>query len=173
MLRLRPLTGSDEEQALQAHQELLAENFQFLLGLEVGEPWSDYLRRVDDIRRGVNLPVGLVPATFLVAEVERQIVGRVSLRHELNAFLAEVGGHIGYAVRPAFRRRGYATGMLRQSLPIATSLGITRLLVTCDDDNVASATVIERCGGVLENVVTGTTDGVLKRRYWIDLDTAG
>jgi predicted acetyltransferase len=71
-----------------------------------------------------------VPATFLVAEAEGQIVGRVSIRHELNACLAEVGGHIGYGVRPGFRRRGYATAIMRQSLAVASSIGLERVLVT-------------------------------------------
>jgi predicted acetyltransferase len=60
-----------------------------------------------------------VPATFLVAEVDRALVGRVSIRHELNAFLADVGGHIGYGVRPRYRGRGFATEILRQALVIA------------------------------------------------------
>ncbi|MGV8972461.1 MAG: GNAT family N-acetyltransferase, partial [Rhodoglobus sp.] len=63
------------------------------------------------------------------------MVGRVSIRHKLNAFLAEVGGHIGYGVRPAFRRLGYATQMLHQALELARSLEIERALVTCDGDN--------------------------------------
>ena len=64
---------------------------------------------------------------------------------------AHEGGHIGYAVRPAHRRRGYATEILRQSLIVARAVGVDGVLVTCDDDNVGSAAVIERCGGVLES----------------------
>jgi len=110
-----------------------------------------------------------VPATFLVAEVGGQVVGRVSIRHELNAYLAEVGGHIGYGVRPGFRRRGYATGILRQSLAVAASVGLERVLVTCDSDNVGSATVIENCGGVLEKIVPSRDGSVPKRRYWVEV----
>ena len=108
-----------------------------------------------------------MPATFLVAEAEGQIVGRVSIRHELNAYLEAVGGHIGYGVRPGFRRRGYATAIMVQSLAVASSIGLDRVLVTCDDDNVGSAKVIENCGGVLENVVSGGVESVPKRRYWV------
>jgi predicted acetyltransferase len=107
--------------------------------------------------------------TFLVAEAEGQIVGRVSIRHALNAHLAEVGGHIGYGVRPGFRRRGYATAILGQSLAVASSIGLERVLVTCDDDNVGSANVIQNCGGVLENVVAGRDGSVPKRRYWVEI----
>jgi len=105
---LRSLGVSDEKQALQAHEELAQDGFDFLLGLQQGAPWSAYCGRLESQRLGVDLPEGWVPVTFLVAEAEGQIVGRVSIRHALNAHLAEVGGHIGYGVRPGFRRRGLA-----------------------------------------------------------------
>lgn len=88
-------------------------------------------------------------------------LGRIAVRHRLNDFLREVGGHIGYDVRPTARRQGHATAMLAAVLPLAHGLGIDPALVTCDDDNVASLRVIEACGGVLEDV-----RGV-KRRYWV------
>jgi len=94
------------------------------------------------------------------------VVGRVSVRHRLTDSLARVGGHIGYGVRPAYRRRRYATALLRAGLALAREHGIDPALVTCDDDNLGSATVIERCGGVLENVMD-VADGSPKRRYWV------
>jgi predicted acetyltransferase len=167
VLRLRAATVADEQQARQAHEELAAEGFDFLLDRQEGEPWPAYLDRMDKVARGVDLPPGWVPATFLVAVAEDQLVGRVSIRHELNEFLAELGGHIGYAVRPAFRRRGYATGILRRALQVAQRVGIERALVTCDDDNVGSVKVIENCGGVLDSVAPGHDGTPARRRYWI------
>jgi predicted acetyltransferase len=79
-----------------------------------------------------------------------------------------VGGHIGYGVLAQYRRRGYATEILRQSLVVARSVGVGRVLVTCDDDNVGSAAVIEAIGGRLENVVDAAPGKAPKRRYWID-----
>lgn len=168
-LLLRPLGVSDEEQALQAHEELAQEGFEFLFELEQGAAWPVYCRRLESQRHGVDLSEGRVPATFLVAEAEGQIVGRVSIRHELNAYLAEVGGHIGYAVRPGFRRRGYATAIMRQSLEVASSIGLERVLVTCDGDNVGSVKVIETCGGVLESLAADRDGSVPKRRYWVEI----
>ena len=84
-------------------------------------------------------------------------------------FLARVGGHIGYVVVPELRRRGYATMMLRLALKIANEkLGIRRVLVTCDDDNIGSIRTIEKCGGVLETIITGSDLETPKRRYWIE-----
>jgi predicted acetyltransferase len=169
-LLLRPLTAADEQEARQAHVELAQEGFEFLLELERGEAWPVYLARLEALRRGVDVPEGRVPATFLVAEVDGRMVGRVSIRHELNAFLAAEGGHIGYGVRPGFRRRGHASEILRQTLLIAASMGLGPVLVICDDDNAGSYTVIERHGGVLENVLPGLDGSVGKRRYWVEVE---
>jgi len=114
-----------------------------------------------------------VPATFLVAEVDGQVIGRVSIRHHLNPYLADVAGHIGVGVRPGFRRRGYATAILRQSLSVAAATGLARVLVTCDADNVGSAKVIEQCDGVLGNVVPGRDGSEPRRRYWVEVKPAG
>ena len=151
-----------------AHRVLADEDFQFGLGYEDGMDWARYLRRLEDQRCGIDLPAGRVAATFLVADVHGQLVGRTSIRHELTEYLAREGGHIGYAVVAEHRRRGYATEILRQSLVIARAIGVERVLVTCDDDNVGSATVIERCGGVFDSLVTRSDDTTLCRRYWID-----
>lgn len=166
-LRLRVPDEDDEDEAIRAHRELAAEDFEFLLGLDAGMSWAGYVQRLEEKRQGINLAPGRVPATFLLAEVDGQLVGRVSIRHQLNDFLRRVGGHIGYGVRPQFRRRGYATGIFRQSLQTAAELGIGPALVTCDDDNEASVRVIESGGGVLEGTVAGQNGAAGKRRYWV------
>ena len=108
-----------------------------------------------------------MPSTFLFAFAGTSIVGRVAIRHRLTPDLERLGGHIGFVVVPECRRQGYATAILRQSLQIAhQKLGLTRVLVTCDDGNVGSVKTIERNGGVLESIITGS-DGDKKRRYWI------
>lgn len=165
-LILRPLTVADEAAARAAHIELAADDFPFLLE-DTSLPWPAYVSRLGGIARGEDLAPDRVPATFLVAEVDGEIVGRTSIRHELNGWLSDFGGHIGYGVRPAYRRRGYATEMLRQSLEIACAVGIDSALVICDDDNAGSAGAIERCGGVLERMTDGPAGHGPIRRYWV------
>ena len=166
-LRLRPLRKDDEAAFAAAHAVMARERFTFGIGYTPGMAWDTYLTGIGDNRHGRNLPPRFVPGTFLVADVAGQIVGRTSIRFELNDVLLREGGHIGYGVLPQHRRRGHATEILRQSLVIARAEGVDRVLVTCDEDNVGSRTVIESCGGKLESVVNAG-DGVPKRRYWID-----
>jgi predicted acetyltransferase len=166
-VRLRPLRPGDELAMLRARRELAAEDFDFVRGYEDGMVWAEFLDVLEHRRIGLELPDGEVPTTFLAAVVSGELVGRASVRHCLNDFLAHEGGHIGFAVRPQHRRKGYAGAILREALVIVRSLGVERVLVTCAEDNVASAIVIERCAGVLDSVVAAS-DGHAVRRYWID-----
>ncbi|MGC4815153.1 GNAT family N-acetyltransferase [Micromonospora sp. DT228] len=133
-----------------------------------GASWSSadgfatYVRWLrDQTREDAPRPEGHVPATNLWWVEDDQYLGRIAVRHRLTPQLREVGGHIGYDVRPSARRRGYATAMLRLALPVARRLGITSALVTCDIQNVASRRVIQRNGGVLEDR-RGS-----KLRFWV------
>lgn len=112
---------------------------------------------------------GLVPdSTFFCLDEERDIfVGAVNIRHYLNDALLLNGGHIGDGVRPSQRRKGIATKMIGLALGECRRLGIDRVLMVCDKDNIGSAKSIQKNGGVLENEVT--VDGVTEQRYWIDL----
>lgn len=168
-LQLRPVRLSDEAAFRVAHASLWeTDGFTFGLHLDPQAPFADFIDLHARLARGVDLPEDFVPSTFLLAVVDGAIVGRVSIRHELNTFLAAEGGHIGYGVVVDHRGYGYATEMLRQSLAIAPSLGVEAALLVCDESNAASQRVIERCGGAL--VSTGTAgDGTPLRRYEIEL----
>jgi predicted acetyltransferase len=102
-----------------------------------------------------------VPATELWWAEGDKFIGRIGIRHRLTPALLEMGGNIGYDVRPSARRRGHATAMLAAALVVAREIGIDRALVTCDVDNVGSRAVIERNGGVLEDERAG------KLRFWV------
>ncbi|MFI9582094.1 GNAT family N-acetyltransferase [Streptomyces sp. NPDC052236] len=158
---------------LGAMKEFAAEGFNpdALLAHEVrefGATWHEpevfaaYVARLNaDSREESPRPEGWVPSTNLWYVDSDTYLGRLTIRHRLSPFLLELGGHIGYAVRPSARRRGHATAMLGDCLPYARTVGIASLLATCDVVNSASRRVIEANGGVLED------ERGEKRRYWI------
>lgn len=112
---------------------------------------------------------GLVPdSTFFLLDDERNILlGAVNIRHYLNDYLLQHGGHIGDGIRPSERKKGYATKMIRLALEECRKLGIEKVLIVCDKDNIGSAKSIINNGGVLENEITDE-DGTIEQRYWID-----
>ena len=140
-------------------------------GLQNFEHAEDWLAHVRMLERPETCPPHLVTATLFVAmrPSDDRIVGMIDLRHCLNEFLAEYGGHIGYSVRPDERRKGYAKWMLANVLPEAKNLGLERVLVTCDDDNEGSRRTIEANGGVFERTTYLASEEVTLRRYWIEL----
>ncbi|MBN2296461.1 MAG: GNAT family N-acetyltransferase [Pirellulales bacterium] len=130
------------------------------------------VQRLRDWSRGIDLPEGFVPSnTYWLVRDNSTILGTLSLRHRLNENLRKIGGHIGYAIRPSQRNKGYATRMLEMALPKARELGLSRVLVTCNTENRASARVIEKNGGVLEGEKPIVHEGksLILRYYWTKL----
>jgi predicted acetyltransferase len=167
-LRLRPYTVADESAARRADAIAEAEDSMFLLGLEPEMSWTEFLESVESQRLGLYPSEYRVRAVQLAATVDGQLVGRASIRFELNEFFATQGGHIGYVVLPEFRRRGYATDILRQALVIARAGGVDPVLMYCLDNNIGSIAAIERCGGVLDEVIANEQGQPSWRRYWIN-----
>lgn len=170
MLILRTLQPEDEEAFLKGLKEWEGEEphwYSFLWNAQMTYP--EMLTKLRDEEAGRNLAPGRVPHTMYYAFLESEIVGRVSLRHELNEYLLQRGGHLGYAVAPRFRRQGHATEMFRQVLQKCEQKDLRSLLVTCADDNIPSWKMIERFGGRLENKIWDDEDGEMIRRYWIQL----
>jgi len=142
-----------------------------LVSMKAGDFDAD-VRRALNHAKGIDLPAGWVTSsTFWLVRDKTTIIGVVQIRHSLNAFLESEGGHIGYSVRPSERGKGYATQMLRMALEEARHLGLKRVLITCDRRNLASARVIQKNGGRLENeVASRLPNREFTQRYWIELD---
>ena len=116
-----------------------------------------------------TVPKGLVPSsTYLaVREKDNYIVGMIDIRHYLNEYLTQVGGNIGYGVRKTERNKGYAKQMLKLALEKCKELKIKKVLITCDEDNIASEKVILSANAKFEDI--RNIDGENKKRFWIDL----
>lgn len=168
-LEIRELEIGDEQQAIDAHHLMLGDDFEFLPTWSLAEAWEDYVYRMKAGRRGEHIPEGWVRSALFAAFEDGELVGRVSVRYELNEGLLQVGGHIGYGVVPEYRRRGAAQQLCRFGLQELHAAGIERALVTCDSNNIGSRSTIEKCGGLLDaklpEIEASHGPGTL--RFWI------
>lgn len=140
-------------------------------GLDSAADYAAWLRLQSDCLHADTVPNGWVTGhTFLaIREADGKVVGLINIRHSLTDYLLREGGHIGYSIRPGERRKGYATEMLAQALAFCRdTLGLKRVLVTCNKDNLASARTIQRNGGMLEDEPVSEAGNIIQR-YWIAL----
>ena len=162
-------TISHKEAAISYKQEFL-DNGEMKIygggGLNREASYELWLEKIKaDLKRDSE---GFVPATTYFAFVGDELVGTIQIRHRLNDYLYQRGGHIGYSVAPSKRQKGYATEMLRLALKKCQALGMEKVLITCDKDNMASAATILTNHGVLENEVPDD-QGRIIQRYWIEI----
>jgi predicted acetyltransferase len=142
---------------------------------DVGALTRDFERLVRTLRNAANpayVRPGFVPETFLwmIELPGDELVGRSSIRHRLSdePSLRDIG-HIGYDIRPSRQGRGYGKAILGLTLDVARKLGMERVLVTCDSNNLRSKSIIEHWGGVFESAVPLAGRDYVRLRYWIDL----
>ena len=125
----------------------------------------EWVKFVENTKYKETVTPGFVTAHTFFALDNDKIVGIINARHELNDYLLNFGGHIGYSVRKSERRKGYGKKMLNHTSKFLFSLGLEKILITCDKNNIASKRTIESCGGILENEVVEKSRTTL--RYWI------
>ena len=130
--------------------------------------YEELIKNLDNYSKGIMDNPNYVPYTCYVAVTTKgEVVGVGSLRHKLNDYLKQFGGHIGYSVVPSVRKQGYGTRILKLLLNEAKAKHINNVLVTCGNDNIGSQKVIENNKGVLENKIEH--DDKITYRYWIKL----
>lgn len=139
------------------------------------------LRRLDDPEAFIQacrddtametLRPGRVLATLFlcVRKSDDRLLGMIQIRHYFNEYLERYAGHIGYSIRPAERRKGYATQMLRLALPFCRELGLEKVLISCKPDNIGSEKTILNNGGVYESTVYEPGEAIYLKRHWITL----
>jgi predicted acetyltransferase len=127
---------------------------------------NGYFALVENMREGRGPVPGIVPSGVFWIEENGALVGTIYLRYQLNDRLMRYGGNVGYSINPSARGRGLAQSGLRLGLDTLRDRGMERALLACNDDNAASAHIIEKAGGrrfedaILDN-------GIVERRYWV------
>jgi len=165
---LAPMTAGRDEEFAEMIDEFRAAGELHVYDGNFAVAWNGYAGFYELLMRmkagGYPRPE-IVPMDSYFIEAAGRILGEVFIRHRLTPHLEQIGGHVGYKVRPSARNRGVATAGLRLALNELAGLGVERALVTCNTTNAASAKVIERCGGQrIEDALLGER---VERRYWI------
>ena len=140
-------------------------------GLNRYHNYDEWLLKLEKDLDFQNIPEDKVPANtyFLVRKPDNKIIGMINIRHRLNEFLLNQGGHIGYSIRPTEREKGYGTLILKLGLEKCKELNLKEVLITCDKTNIASAKVIQKNNGVLDNEIYSETYSEMIQKYWIQL----
>lgn len=124
------------------------------------------MKHFEDEREGRNMAEGRVRQSIYWLVEGDKFIGRLAIRHTLNEKLMNVGGHIGYAIRPSERHKGYGSLALKLGLIKAKELGIKKALLTCKKTDEGSRKIIEKNGGIFENEVI-SDEGTPSLRFWI------
>lgn len=173
-IELIRLTGEYKEQLFDMLTEWKEDIIANHTDMSPWKIWANDFHDLDSYIKNLDTKEGnendwVSDTTLFCLDKDRNIfVGAVNIRHYLTDELLKTGGHIGDGIRPSERRKGYATAMIALALEECKKLGIDRVLICCDRENIGSAKSIIRNGGVLENEVE-EEDGHVEQRYWIQL----
>lgn len=130
--------------------------------------FSQMVKKINGYSSGIGLQDGFVEcSTYWLVSKSNKVLGAVDIRHKLNENLLYRGGHVGYGIRPSERRKGHATKMLSLALNVCETLAISRVLITCSKNNIASAKTIIKNRGILDS--EEIDNGEAFQRYWINL----
>lgn len=108
---------------------------------------------------------------YLLVDDNNHVYGFSQLRHSLKGELINIGGNIGYVIKPTERRKGYATIQLQLLLEKANELGLEKVLVTCRDNNIGSKKIIEKYLGEQDKSVPSRYPNIVELRYWLNTKT--
>ena len=131
--------------------------------------FGDFVQHLREQADRAKIKPGRVPHSYFWLIDGNDYIGRRILRHEVNEHLLQIGGHIGYEIRPSRRGQGYGKLILKYGLDRAKAFGLERVLLTCDEDNLGSQKIIEFHGGMLENSIQVKDWPAKVCRYWIQL----
>ena len=165
-------SGEYLEKIADYREELLKENFMPGCGpLRTTPNLKKWLKKTALYSDKDTVPSDLVVSTqfICIRKSDERLIGMIQVRHSLNDYLMDFGGHIGYSVRPSERKKGYAKEMLRLALGYCKEIGVENVLIACEENNEGSRRTILSNGGVYEETVYEPDKKQNLQKYWIEL----
>lgn len=108
------------------------------------ESFNEVLLHYKRVSRG-DMPT----TTYLLMDGD-VIAGVVALRHNLDTFLQDFGGHLSYSLAPQYRGKGLEAEIIKLSTDAARmDLGLPMLVVSCGAGNTPMQLAVEANGGKL------------------------
>ena len=107
---------------------------------------------------------------LLIRKNDNKIIGTINVRWNLTEEMKQFGGNIGYGIRPTERRKGYNKINLYLGIIEARKLGLEKVMLDCDVNNLGSDRTLKALGGKLERTEVDPSDGVLTNVYWFDVE---
>ena len=173
-LKLVLPTKEDKQKILAYKQEFLTNEEEDITGsgrLMKAKNFEDWYDAVQDNSNEKTVRKGIVPTTVYLAlsSKDSRLIGMIDIRHYLNDYLLNFGGHIGYSVRTSERHKGYATEMLTLALKKCKQMKMSKVLIAIDEGNIGSERTVLKNQAKLEDK-RKDENGIVVKRYWIQLD---
>ena len=113
--------------------------------------YEEWLKHVEEQKQVKDDPSRVPDETYFLVDEDDNIVGIINIRLRLNDMLRDLGGHIGYSIRPSERGKGYNKINLYLGLKRLSEVGEKEALLDCEIDNLASSGTMIALGGKLIN----------------------
>ena len=173
MLALREPCLDDEKSVLDFRNSFVGENTMFpmegLANYRVIINYENWLKK--KVREEVEAysKEKYTEKTYILVDENNYIYGSCNIRYPLVGNLINLGGNIGYAIRPNERGKGYGTELLKLAMLKCKELGLEKMLITARVENIQSNGLIKKCGGIQDTDYIDEMSGIVFHRYWINL----
>ena len=169
-LQIYRLPEINDKAMLQEYVQEHYENKETSISASLGLSSSEYSDWVEKMQRNASVGDEEWGKSLLYLCFDKsKLIGLLSIRYDLPEFLRKKYGDIGYGVRPSERNKGYATMMLQYALSVCRNKGMTKVILGCYKDNIASAKTIQKNGGILTEENDNYKEGKISQYYLINL----
>lgn len=111
--------------------------------------FEEFIEDEKNASKGINVPEGWVPcSSYWLVDASDEVIGVIRIRHRVDNEFLQIIGHVGYEIKSTCRKQGYGSKLLKLGLVEAKKIGLQKVLITCEEDNIGSKRIIEKFNGM-------------------------